>query len=75
MTQGALTSMPETQYSEIETAGEHETDEQAREAERIRLKRQRARSVALAWGLAALALLFFIVTLVHLGGNVMNRPL
>ncbi len=67
--------MPESQYSEIETAGERELDEQAREAERIRLKRQRVRSLALAWGLAALALLFFIVTLVHLGGNVLNRPL
>lgn len=67
--------MPETHHGEIETAGERKLDEQAREAERIRLKRQRVRSLALAWGLAALALLFFIVTLVHLGGNVLNRPL
>ena len=36
---------------------------------------QRQRSVAIAWALAALALLFFIVTIAHLGGNVANRPL
>jgi hypothetical protein len=51
--------------------GPHEstalTDEQKR--------RQRARSVAIGWGLAALALLFFLVTLVRLGANVGNRPL
>jgi len=50
-------------------------DDEAREAERIRLKRQRVRSLALAWGLAALALLFFLVTIVRLGGDVFNRPL
>jgi hypothetical protein len=33
------------------------------------------RSVAIAWILAALAVLFFIVTIVRLGGNVANRPL
>lgn len=38
-------------------------------------RRQRARSLAIAWGLGALALLFFLVTLVRLGGNVVNRPL
>ena len=38
-------------------------------------RRQRARSLAIAWGLAALALLFFLVTLVRLGANVGNRPL
>jgi len=50
-------------------------EDEAREAERIRLRRQRVRSLALAWGLAALALLFFLVTLVRLGGDVFNRPL
>jgi len=67
--------MPETQQGEVETTGAEPLSEEAREAERIRRKRQRVRSVALAWGLAALALLFFIVTIVRLGGNVMNRPL
>ncbi len=67
--------MPETPYSEAAKADSSDVHEAAREAERIRLKRQRVRSLALAWGLAALALLFFVVTLVHLGGNVMNRPL
>lgn len=38
-------------------------------------KRQRARSLMIGWGLAALALLFFLVTLVRLGANVANRPL
>jgi hypothetical protein len=40
-----------------------------------RRRRQRTRSIAIAWILAALALLFFIVTLVRLGGNVADRPL
>ncbi len=38
-------------------------------------RRQRGRSLAIGWGLAALALLFFLVTLVRLGANVGNRPL
>ena len=33
------------------------------------------RSIAIAWILASLAVLFFIVTIVRLGGNVANRPL
>jgi hypothetical protein len=45
------------------------------DAEHERKRRQRTRSVAIAWILAALALLFFIVTLVRLGGNVADRPL
>jgi hypothetical protein len=38
-------------------------------------KRQRMRSLAIAWALGALAVLFFIVTLVRLGANVADRPL
>ncbi len=38
-------------------------------------KRQRNRSIAIAIALGGLALLFFIVTLVRLGNNVVNRPL
>jgi hypothetical protein len=38
-------------------------------------RRQRLRSLAIAWALFALALLFFLVTIVRLGSNVANRPL
>ena len=38
-------------------------------------RRRRARSIAIASVLAALALLFYIVTIVKLGPNVLNRPL
>jgi hypothetical protein len=40
-----------------------------------RKRRQRMRSLAIAWILAALVVLFFIVTIVRLGGNVADRPL
>ena len=33
-------------------------------------RRQRMRSLAIAWSLAALAILFFVVTMVRLGANV-----
>jgi hypothetical protein len=45
------------------------------DAEKERQRRQRMRSIAIAWILAALVVLFFIVTIVRLGGNVANRPL
>ena len=45
------------------------------DAEKERQRRQRMRSVAIAWILAALVELFFIVTIVRLGGNVANRPM
>jgi hypothetical protein len=45
------------------------------DAEKERQRRQRMRSLAIAWILAALVVLFFIVTIVRLGGNVANRPL
>ena len=45
------------------------------DAEKERQRRQRMRSIAIAWVLAALVVLFFIVTIVRLGGNVANRPL
>jgi hypothetical protein len=38
-------------------------------------RRQRIRSLAIGWGLAGLALLFFLVTLVRLAANVGSRPL
>jgi hypothetical protein len=45
------------------------------DAERERQRRQRKRSLAIAWILAGLVVLFFIVTIVRLGGNVAVRPL
>ena len=45
----------------------HPNDEAAR--------RRRARSLAIAWTLAAIVILFFVMTLVRLGGSVANRPL
>jgi hypothetical protein len=38
-------------------------------------RRQRIRSIAIAFALAALAIIFFLVTIVRLGGNVFNRPI
>ena len=38
-------------------------------------RRQRLRSIAIAWALAGIALMFFLVTIVRLGANVANRPL
>ena len=38
-------------------------------------RRRRARSIALALVLAALVVLFYVVTIVKLGPGVMNRPL
>jgi hypothetical protein len=39
------------------------------------IRRRRKRSVAIAWILAVLVAVFFVVTLIRLGGNVANRPL
>jgi hypothetical protein len=38
------------------------------------LKRRRQRNIALALVLGGLVLLFFVVTITKLGGNVANRP-
>jgi predicted nucleic acid-binding Zn ribbon protein len=38
-------------------------------------RRQRVRSIALAFALGALVVIFFLVTIVRLGGNVFNRPI
>ncbi len=35
-----------------------------------RQRRQRMRSIAIAWALAGMAILFFVVTIVRLGANV-----
>ncbi|HML90955.1 hypothetical protein [Methyloceanibacter sp.] len=44
-------------------------------ADAERKRRQRRRSLAIAWTLAALVVLFFIVTMVRLGGNVAMRQI
>ena len=44
------------------------------EEEQERRKRQRMRSLAIALALGALVALFYIATIVRLGGNVFNRP-
>ena len=46
-------------------------DDERKEWER----RRRMRSIAIALALAALVVLFYVATLVRLGGNVVNRPL
>jgi predicted nucleic acid-binding Zn ribbon protein len=38
-------------------------------------RRQRARSIAIALMLAALVVMFYLVTILRLGGNVFNRPI
>ena len=38
-------------------------------------RRRRMRSIGIAVALGALVLIFYIATIVRLGGNVMNRPL
>jgi hypothetical protein len=38
-------------------------------------RRRRTRSIAIALALAALVVMFYVATLVRLGGNVLNRPL
>ncbi len=38
-------------------------------------KKRRSRSIAIAIVLAALVLLFYLVTIVKLGPDIMNRPL
>ena len=40
-----------------------------------RKRRQRTRSIAIAVALLGLVILFYAATIVHLGGNVGNRPL
>ena len=52
-----------------------ERNEQTAQDELERRRRQRYRSIAIALALAALVVLFYVATLVRLGGNVFNRPL
>jgi hypothetical protein len=40
-----------------------------------RNRRRRLRSIAIALALAALVILFYVATIVRLGGNVLRRPL
>ncbi len=45
------------------------------QSEEQRRKRQRMRSIAIALALVGLVVLFYIATIVRLGGNVLNRPM
>lgn len=45
------------------------------EDEKERRRRQRMRSLAIALALAAMVALFYVATIVRLGGNVFNRPI
>ena len=56
-----------TQRCERKTPGPAALDAQAK-------RRQRVRSLAIAWALAGIALMFFLVTIVRLGANVAHRP-
>lgn len=47
------------------------TGDEKRESKR----RQRMRSLAIALALGGLVALFFVATIVRLGGNVFNRPM
>ncbi len=38
------------------------------------LKRRRQRNLALAWVLGGVVVLFFVITITKLGGNVADRP-
>lgn len=38
-------------------------------------RRQRTRSIAIALALVALVVIFYLVTILRLGGNVFNRPI
>lgn len=38
-------------------------------------RRRKTRSIAIALALAALVILFYVATIVRLGGNVIERPL
>ena len=45
------------------------------EDEKEQRRRQRMRSLAIGVALAALVALFYVATIIRLGGNVMNRPI
>lgn len=45
------------------------------EVEALRVKRQKMRSIAIAVGLVLLVVLFYVATIVRLGGNVLNRSI
>lgn len=53
-------------------SGRHEIEAPIWTEELIERRRQRNR--AIAWTLVAFIVLFFVVTIVKLGGNVANRP-
>lgn len=51
------------------------SSDEADRQERERKRRQRNRSIAIALGLGLLVVLFYLATIVRMGGQVFNRPL
>ncbi len=43
--------------------------------EDLRKARQKVRSIAIGFALAALVVIFYVATIVRLGGNVLNRAM
>lgn len=68
-------SMPAVKLeTSSEAMSSNERNARQKETEAERLKRQRVRSIAIAVGLGVLVILFYAATIVHLGGNALNRP-
>ncbi len=61
--------------SKVEAMGAEDNNMTDVEIEAVRAKRQRMRSIAIAVGLLLLVVLFYAATIVHLGGNAINRAL
>ncbi|MQT13901.1 hypothetical protein [Segnochrobactrum spirostomi] len=56
-------------------ADDQKADEDGIRLTPAQLRRRRARSLAIALVLGGLVILFYVVTIVKLGGNVLNRPM
>lgn len=48
---------------------------EARQVDAEQRRRQRMRSIAIALALGALAVLFYVATIVRMGPDILNRPL
>jgi hypothetical protein len=57
------------------TSGVTVADQKQQLPDEAAKRMQRKRSIAIALGLGLLVALFYAATIVHLGANVMNRPI
>lgn len=64
-----------TDIAREETGREPMADEDGIRLTPEQQRRRRARSLAIALVLGGLVILFYVVTIVKLGGNVLNRPM